>query len=89
VSSKDESGVEARREVPKRIKRWWAQNLDGTVQLTIRYGSTAIELAKGKTAIECATASDIAPTLEKVKEAVLVGELDRMLDKQVGPRKKA
>ena len=85
---KDESGVEQRREIPKRVKRWWVNNVDGTVQLTIRYGSKALELAKGKSAIECAVAGEVGPTLQKVKDAVLSGELDPMLDKQVGPVRK-
>lgn len=47
----------------KRIKRWWVTNADGSVQLTIRYGSKPIELAKGKNAIELSSASEIASTL--------------------------
>ena len=60
-------------------------NIDGTVQLTIRYGSKALELAKGKSAIECAATAEVGPTLQKVKDAVLSGELDSLLEKQVGP----
>ena len=29
----------------KRIRRWWATKADGTLQLTIRYGSKPLELA--------------------------------------------
>ena len=39
----------------KRIRRWWATKADGTVQLTIRYGSKPLELAKGKNAVEIAS----------------------------------
>ena len=82
---KDENGSEQRREVPKRVKRWWIQNVDGTVQLTIRYGSKALELAKGKSAIECASASEVAAVLTKVKEAAINGELDSVLNGDFGP----
>jgi hypothetical protein len=83
---KDENGLEQRREVPKRIKRWWVTNVDGTAQLTIRYGSKALELAKGKNAIECANQSGVAEALASIKQAVMNGELDIVLDGNFGPR---
>ena len=79
VTITDENGNHHRREVAKRIKRWWVVNADDTVQLTVRYGSKPIELAKGKNAIECASASEVSTVLTKVKEAVLKGELDAAL----------
>lgn len=75
----DENGNEQRREVAKRIKRWWVTNADGSVQLTIRYGSKPIELAKGKNAIELSSASEIASTLSLISDAVMGGELDAAL----------
>ena len=39
----------------KRIQRWWSVKADGTVQLTMRYGSKPLELAKGKYAVEIAS----------------------------------
>ncbi|MFE2008994.1 DUF6641 family protein, partial [Pseudomonas guariconensis] len=66
--------------VAKRIKRWWVANSDGTVQLTVRYGSKPLELAKGKNAIQCSDIKEISMVLGKVKEAVLNGELDAMLE---------
>ena len=79
VTVKDENGNEQRREVAKRIKRWWVTNADGSVQLTIRYGSRPIELAKGKNAIELSSASEIASTLSLISDAVMGGELDAAL----------
>lgn len=76
VTVTDENGNEQRREVAKRIKRWWVTNADGSVQLTIRYGSKLIELAKGKNAIELSSVAEIAPTLQLVLDAVTNGELD-------------
>jgi hypothetical protein len=37
-------------------------------------------LAKGKSAIEMATATDLVPTLELIKRAVEAGELDAQID---------
>ena len=34
-----------------RIKRWWIEREDGSVHLTVRYGSKPLEFAKGKNAI--------------------------------------
>jgi hypothetical protein len=79
VTVKDEHGNEQRREVAKRIKRWWFTNADGSVQLTVRYGSKPIEFAKGKNAIELSSASEIAPTLTAISDAVMNGELDAAL----------
>ncbi|OYU69211.1 MAG: hypothetical protein CFE28_03860 [Alphaproteobacteria bacterium PA2] len=85
VWTKDGNGSEQRREIPKRIKRWWVQNMDGTVQLTIRYGSKALELAKGKCAIECASVAEISDVLTKIKAAAENGELDEILNGDFGP----
>ena len=43
----------------KRVRRWWATKADGTVQLTIRYGSKPLELAKGKNAVEIASEAEL------------------------------
>lgn len=80
VTVTDNEGNQQRKEVAKRIKRWWVANSDGTVQLTVRYGSKPLELAKGKNAIQCSDTNEISMVLGKVKEAVLNGELDAMLE---------
>lgn len=84
----DDSGVQQRREVAKRIKRWWVENIDGSAQLTIRYGSKPLEIVKGKNAIECESVFVIASILETVKQAVIDGEFDTILNGQVSAVKK-
>ena len=79
----NESGVKMRREVPKRIKRWWCENVDGSAQLTIRYGSKPLEIVKGKNAIACESVAVISSTLECVRQAVIDGEFDIILNGQV------
>lgn len=76
VTVTDENGNAQRREVAKRIKRWWVTNADGSVQLTVRYGSKPIEFAKGKNAIELASGLEISSTLTAISDAVMNGELD-------------
>ena len=51
VWNTDSDGNQHKVEQPKRIKRWWIERDDGSVQLTVRYGSKPLEFAKGKNAI--------------------------------------
>ena len=84
VWNTDSDGNQHKVEQPKRIKRWWIERDDGSVQLTVRYGSKPLELAKGKNAIALKRKEDVEPTLRKLKLAVLSGEFDKMSEQQVG-----
>ena len=79
---KDEFGSDQKVTVPKRVKRWWNENLDGTVVLTIRYGSKPLELAKGKAGIAVENDGAVVPALEQIKAGVAAGDLDPLLDAQ-------
>jgi hypothetical protein len=70
-------------ERPKRIKCWWIETVSGQLLLTVRYGSTPLELAKGKNAIELAGKEVLEVTLRNLKLAVLGGEFDKILISQV------
>lgn len=85
---KDADGNVEKVEVEKRIKCWWSATADGKVNLTVRYGSKAIEFEKGKNAIELDSEEQVAATLLKVKEAVVGGEFDELIAAQVTVRKK-
>ena len=39
-------------EMPMRVRQWWFVTENGSVALTIKYGSKILEIAKGKNAIE-------------------------------------
>ena len=84
VWNTDSDGNQHKVEQPKRIKRWWIEHDDGSVQLTVRYGSKPLEFAKGKNAIALKSKEDVEPTLRKLKLAVLAGEFDEMLAQQIG-----
>ena len=75
-----DSGVKKQVEVPKRIKPWWFQSEAGKVCIAIRYGSYTLELAKGMSSIEVASAADLIKTLEVIKTAVEAGELDSQIE---------
>ena len=63
---------------------WWLEAADGSVQLTVRYGAKPLELANGKNAIVLKSADEVEGTLRKLLLAVLGGELDAVLEQQVG-----
>ena len=89
VWNTDSDGNQHKVEQPKRIKRWWIEHTDGSVQLTVRYGSKPLEFAKGKNAIALKRKEDVEPTLRKLKLAVLAGEFDEMLAQQIGVVKRS
>jgi hypothetical protein len=84
----DSNGTEQTKTVPKRIKRWWSEQSDGTVLLSVRYGSKALELAKGKNAIVLSNAKELPKVLENLKLAVEKGEFDTILVEQTSYTRK-
>ena len=82
----DNGGVRAV-EVEKRVLRWWCMSTDGTVQLTVRYGSRVLELAKGMDAAELSSVDELVPVLEQFKAAAERGEMDDMVAAQLAKRK--
>ena len=82
----DNGGVRAV-EVSKRVLRWWRVGAGGTVELTVRYGSRVLELAKGMDAVELASKDELVPVLEQFKAAAEQGEMDDMMAGTVGKAK--
>ena len=80
---RNEDSTERKLEIPKRIRRWWCEQLGGTILLTIRYGNKVIELEKGKNAIELPSKAELEPTLQSIKKAVDNGEFDTILEQQL------
>lgn len=74
---------------PKRVKPWWFVAESGKCCIAIRYGSKILELAKGKTAIEVASASALIDALEAVNAAVIAGELDGQIEAASGQLRSA
>ena len=75
----DDSGELRAVKVSKRVLRWWRVGVDGTVELTIRYGSRVLELAKGLDAVELVSTDELVPVLEQFKSAAERGEMDDMI----------
>lgn len=75
----DVSGELRSIETAKRVKQWWWE-VNGKINLSVRYGAKVIELAKGKNAVELAKVADLLPTLLLIKQAVDAGELDAQIE---------
>lgn len=82
---KDEYGNRKQMEVTKRVRPMWFVADSGKCCLSIRYGARVLELAKGKNAVEVASADDLINALQIIKKAVEAGELDVQLN-AVGDR---
>ncbi len=74
-------------ETVKRVKEWYWTNEAGKLNLSVRYGSKTLELAKGKNAVELANADELLDVLARLKEAVLAGELDAQIEAASGALK--
>ena len=76
----DADGEKRSVEATKRVKQWWFGTADGKLALTVRYGAKVLELAKGKNAVEIASAAQLLPTLELLKQAAEAGEMDAAIE---------
>ena len=75
-----ETGESKTISVSKKIKSWWFAAADGKLCVQLRYGAKVVEIAKGKTAVELATADQLVSVLTTLKAAVEGGELDAQLE---------
>ncbi|UVC08984.1 hypothetical protein IHQ71_28390 [Rhizobium sp. TH2] len=60
--------------------RWIFKQPDGTFQLAIMYGSKALEVAKGRHGIACASVAQLISALKVVKQTVSEGKLDQQIE---------
>ena len=60
----DEQGIRRSVQVPRRVRGWWWTTEAHKLALNIRYGTRKIEISKGKSAVEIASAADLVPSLE-------------------------
>jgi hypothetical protein len=76
----DEGGNKELVERPKRLRPWFWQDGTGKFILEIRYGAAALELTKGKRAIEVGDRDRLVSTIKTIIEAVKAGELDAAIE---------
>jgi hypothetical protein len=75
-----ETGMKKQLEVPKRIRPWWFVAANGKVCIAIKYGTSVLELAKGKPSVEVENPAALIQALETIKQAVEAGELDGQIE---------
>ncbi len=75
----NEAGERVAIETTKRVKEWFWTTPANKINLSVRYGSKTLELAKGKNAIELSTGDELLATLSLLKDAVIAGELDEAI----------
>ena len=78
-SVKNAEGIRTQMETQVRVKNWWYTADNGKLALSVRYGTSILELAKNKYAIEVGTERDLVAVLETVRTATLNGELDNAM----------
>lgn len=71
--------VESTKAGEKTHRTWFWMSEDGKIFLQIKYGKTALELSKGKFAIQCSSLDDVINNLAIVEGLVNKGEFDAML----------
>ena len=75
----NDAGERVAFETTKRVKEWFWTTPANKINLSVRYGSKTLELAKGKNAIELSTGDELLATLSLLKDAVIAGELDEAI----------
>ena len=78
-SVKNEAGERVVVETTKRVKEWFWTTPNNKINLSIRYGSKTLELAKGKNAIELGSQDELIETLALLQQVVIGGELDEAI----------
>lgn len=76
----NEAGERVVVETTKRVKEWFWTTSNNKINLSIRYGSKTLELAKGKNAIELGSQDELIETLALIQQVVIGGELDEAIN---------
>ena len=79
-----DTGLTKTVEVPRRIRAWWWTGEDGKVCLNVKYGSSCLQIAKGKFAIEAGSIEGVIEALQTLKKATEAGELDNQIEAVAG-----
>ena len=87
VTIKDLEGNYKSIERPKRIKPWWFMAADGTLCLSVFYGSKRIELIPDKTSVSVKNMNDLIEALELLKSETEAGSFDAAIEHASGALK--
>lgn len=87
VTVRDIEGNYKSIERPKRLKPWWFMANDGTICLSVFYGSKRLELVTGKNSIAVKDMGELLKTLEILKLECEAGSLDKAIEAASGALK--
>ncbi|WP_068322688.1 DUF6641 family protein [Polynucleobacter yangtzensis] len=87
VTVKDSEGNYKSIERPKRIKPWWFMADNGSLCLSIFYGSKRLELVPGKSSIATKNMNDLIKVLEILKIEAEAGSFDDVVEAASGALK--
>ena len=76
VTIKKDNGERVELAKQRRLKPWWFITENGLLTFELKYGNRKIEIFKGKTGIEVSNLDELEKSLQLLKNAVAVGELD-------------
>lgn len=87
VTVRDIEGSYKSIERPKRLKPWWFMASDGTLCLSVFYGSKRLELVPDKTSIAVKDMGELLKTLEILKQETEAGSFDKAIEAASGSLK--
>ena len=79
-----DTGLTKTVEVPRRVRAWWWTGEDGKICLNVKYGSSCLQIAKDKYAIEVGSIEGVIEALHILKKATEAGELDGQIEAVAG-----
>ncbi len=74
----NEAGERVVVETTKRVKEWFWTTPTNKINLSVRYGSKTLELAKGKNAIELGTQDELIETLALLQHEAINNASDKL-----------
>ena len=75
----DINGNIKRTAIPVKVKKWWVELLDGSVQISVYYKGKPIDMKDGRDAIQIDSLKELVAHLELLRASVNLGDFDDLL----------
>ena len=75
----DINGNIRRTAIPVKVKKWWVELLDGSVQISVYYKGKPIDMKDGLDAIQIDSRKELVAHLELLRASVNLGDFDDFL----------
>lgn len=87
VTRTNVEGEKIRVDAPRTVRKGWFTDASGKMFFQLRYGSKALEFAKGMNAVEVQNLNEMPEIIGSIIEAINAGELDPQLTTAIADRK--